>query len=265
VTHIVILTPSTGSVSLGYRDTFAAIACECYRRQREGEAIAVSVIDDVNAGFLPHARNVLFAAAVDGPATHAFWWDSDVAFAPRLLFDLLERPEPMICRPYPMRATSWDGVHDAAIDSLASSGGAIVASADDLRKAGQRWTTAVHFEDGKPVWNEDKRLVRVDHCGFGWVLMKVAAMRAFDEWLEQPTERDWRDRRVVHAFDLRTADGASITMAEDISFCARWVYWRELRNVTPPGAIWAAVDGAVTNGDRAGRFADHLDAHGLGP
>lgn len=253
--HVVILTPSRGQVSLAYRDTFVGIALEAERRSREGDRTRISVLDETTPGLVDHSRNVLFGhvlehAQDDAHISHAFWWDSDVAFAPHLLFDLLERPEPMICRPYPMRGTTWDGVA-----ALIRDFGTGWPSADALARAGLVWLTPLHFVNGAPVWSEDAKLVRVRQCGFGWVLMRIEAMRSFWQGELGPGAspvswmKDVHGRALAPVFDpLTNADGTR--QGEDVSFCARW---RDSGR-----QIWAAPDGAIVNGDRRGTFADYL-------
>ncbi len=249
--HVVILTASRGQVSLGYRDTFTAIAVEAHRRTREGDRIKVSVLDETTPGLVDHSRNVLFGhvlehAAEDANITHAFWWDSDIAFAPHLLFDLLERPEPMICRPYPVRGITWDGIAGLVRDVAPT-----WPKADELARAGLIWTTPLHFEAGAPVWSDDRKLVRVHHCGFGWVLMRIAEMREFSSgwWLDGPL-RDVHGRAIVPVFDQKSnVDGTR--QGEDVSFCDRWR--------ASGRKIWAAPNGFIDNGGHRGAFAAHLE------
>lgn len=247
--HVVILTPSRGQVSLAYRDTFVGIALEAERRTREGDRVRVSVLDETTPGLTDHSRNVLFGhvlehAAEDARITHAFWWDSDVGFAPHLLFDLLERPEAMITRPYPMRGTTWDGVAGMIRDMAPE-----WPNAEQLARAGLVWTTPLHFEAGAPVWSEDKKLVRVRQCGFGWVLMRIPDMISFAT--SMPRWKDVHGRGLAPLFDLLTSEDGT-RQGEDVSFCARW---RE-----DGRTIWAATDGAILNGDRRGTFDEYLRA-----
>ncbi len=252
-THLIILTPSLGRVSLGYRDTFARVMLECARRD-----VKLSVSDATDPGQLVHARNVLLAAAVDSDATHALWWDADIAFEPAAIFDLLERPEAMVCRPYPMRAVDWNAAADYMIDGVG--GPALEGPSEGLRKAAQRWTTILEYENGKPIWSKDGVLVAVGHCGFGWVLHRVDALRQFVRTEADIIEKDWRGRRVARGFDL-FANENGVTVGEDIAFCQRWLEWRG--DLLVSRSIWAAPDRPVQNGDHGGRFADYLEAHGL--
>ncbi|HEV3193022.1 MAG TPA: hypothetical protein VGY54_21090 [Polyangiaceae bacterium] len=254
--HILILTPSLGKVSLGYRDTYAQVVLECHRR-----GIKVSVADAVDPGQLVHARNALLGACLESDATHAFWWDADVYFAPRGLFELLGRTEPMICRPYPMRSVDWTRVRDHLTD-----GGSHQPQV--LRRAAQHWTVALHYdESGRPVWSDDRQLVRVNHCGFGWVLFRMDRLAAFARNVLGPLadfdvppgvlETDWASRRIVRGFDLLPTDKGRVTRGEDVSFCARW---------TLDGhPLWAAPYLSVRNGEHEGRFASYLESHDLLP
>jgi hypothetical protein len=265
MTHILILTPSLGRVSLGYRDTFARLMLECARRE-----IKLSINDVIDPGLLPHARNVLLAAALDSDASHVFWWDADVAFDVLALLDLVDCPAEMICRPYPMRGHDFQAQRDWLLDegNTDATMGAI-PSMDELRNATILWSAMLDYVDGKPVWTSDRKLVRLRHCGFGWVLMKGEAVR---QAFSVSTKKDWHGRR-YHTMSWHTPPGGDgrrllsatafnhaeneqgMLMGEDVSFCASW---RRLDRM-----IWAAPDAVVTNGGRSGRFADYLEQHGF--
>lgn len=258
MTHILILTPSLGRVSLGYRDTYARLLLECARRD-----IKLSVNDVIDPGLLPHARNVLLAAALESDATHAFWWDGDVAFDPSALLDCLDWPEEMICRPYPMRGVDWHSVVEYVRDlpdfARGDEGGWWYLSVERVRNASMLWSVLIDYERGKPAWllqvtgSAPRRLLRVRHCGFGWVLMRVDALRTA---FVVPPEKDWHGRRYHHAFN-HVPNEQGILMGEDVSFCALWRSYGR--------SIWAAPDAVITNGGRSGRFADYLAQHGLLP
>jgi hypothetical protein len=246
VTHILVLTPSLARVSLGYRDTFAGVTLECARRE-----IKLSIADAIDPGLLPHARNVLLAQAVDSDATHAFWWDADVSFEPAALFDLLDRPEAMIVRPYPMRGTDFETLRDYLMDSCRGDG---CPSVDELRDASLLWSSQIAYIDGRPQWSEDGKLIRVETCGFGWVLQKIGTLREFIRGcFFQPGTTDWHGRRFLSAFSHQRNEHG-ILMGEDISFCASW---------RPFAPIWAAPEARIQNGGRIGRFADYLANHGV--
>lgn len=248
---LLVLTPSLGRVSLGYRDTFARLMLECARRD-----VRLSVSDATDPGQLVHARNVLYAAAVASDATHALWWDADVSFPTSAIFDVIDRPEPMICRSYPMRAFDWAELADRVFEKRSEETAIRDVHLRDpqwLKRAAQHWTAQVEFVEGAPVWSADGRLVRVTSCGFGWVLMKVEAMRAFLGLSLEVLPIDWKRRRSVGLFDFVHPGGQ--THGEDTSFCWRWK--------ERGGEIWAAPDLWVTNGDHGGCFADYLRENGL--
>jgi hypothetical protein len=237
MTSLILLSPTAGGrVSNGYADTLARLTLACARREMRLERQTAS-----DGGQLVHARNVLYQAACDSDATHALWWDADVSFDPELLFALLDRPEPMIARPYPCRAPDWSQVSEFMRDRPSGAWGP-----DDLRAASLRWTTTLHFENGKPVWSEDRKLVELESSGFGWVLMHVQEMRSMfgDDWGEP--ERDWNGRRVgAPLFNLLSDP----ICGEDVSFCRRW---RRSRR------IWCAPEGLVQNAEHVGDYAAYL-------
>jgi hypothetical protein len=255
VTHILILTPSLSRVSVAWSDTYAQIVLECHRR-----GVKLSRVDATDPGLLPHARNVLLAVAVDSDATHALWWDADVSFAPADLFDLVERPEAMICRPYPMRGTDFESLHNFLADQPTALP-LRIPTVDELRNASMLWSVGIHYENGKPVWSEDGTLLRVGHTGFGFVLHKVDKLRSFVTetglW-DVRSECDWHRRMSFPAFNHQPNE-QSVLQGEDVSFCWRWNYWARPRD----RMMWAAPDAYVRNGGRVGRFADYLEMHGI--
>jgi len=254
MTHILVLTPSLARVAVAWSDTWAQVLLECSRR-----GFALSRHDATDPGLLPHARNVLLAAAVDSAATHALWWDADVSFAPADLFDLLDRPEAMICRPYPMRGTDFESLHEYLADHWSS---AHLPSVDELRNASMLWSAGIHYDSGKPVWSEDGKLLRVGHTGFGFVLHKLEPLRAFARSRWTQCRFDWHGRPFLPGFN-HTPNAQGVLQGEDVSFCHRW------QNFDVPSCdardpwIWAAPDAFIRNGGRVGRFADYLAAHGF--
>jgi hypothetical protein len=257
VTHLLILTPSLARVSIAWSDTYALLVLECSKR-----GIKVTRADATDPGLLPHARNVLLAEALKSEATHALWWDADVAFDVAGLFELLERPEPMICRPYPMRGTDFDALRDYLLDNLRQHSDGNCPTVEELRNASMLWSVSIHYENGAPVWSDDGVLLRVDHTGFGWVLHKVGSLRRFVEHTLESDGAipksaihriDWHHRQFIPAFDHAPND-QDIWQGEDVSFCQLW-------RMSAP--IWAAPDRFIKNGGRVGKFSDYLEQHGI--
>lgn len=255
--HIIVCTASKEHNSFGYTDTFALLTLECARRD-----IALSIARCGTPGMLQHARNVIFVEACASRATYAFWWDSDIAFEPAGLFDVLDRVTPgvAIARPYPARDVNMQLLRQALLDWQ---GGTPTEA--DLWKMGSRWVCELDFVDGEPIWREG--LVRLRVAGFGWCVMLVEDMRRmlcqahamahFDRSALDKLPHDWLSRPHTHLFDsLQQGElGAPTTEADDWSF---WTRWR-----ASDRELWAASDREIVNGPRAGKYIDYLKRHAL--
>jgi hypothetical protein len=258
--RLLILTPSTGHVDLGYLDTMTRLERAC---QKRGD-IYTNTFHAPNQGMIVNARNMLFVQAIRSDATHAFWWDSDVAFDADLVLALLERPEEMIARTYPMKDTDWTGVEDLVAQLLAKARAGEAfrpPTRDELARSGIRWAAKPFFRvpvnqtELAPVYSEDGKLVEASYCGFGWVLMKIEAMRRFYEQLVDDVDEHEAVRILAGGgvFDLARLPSGVIA-GEDISFCQRW---RKSGR-----KVWVAPDGMIANGQKQGVFAEWLRARG---
>ena len=261
--RLLVLTPSLGQVTLGYRDCFAKVAIECSIR-----GIGFEIADAIAPGMTHHGRNCLLGSAYSWPPPpytrtpedFVFWWDSDIAFEPHALFDLLAQfpaDVSMVARTYPMRTRSVSGLVESLAD--ATDDERRLPTLEAIRASLTLWAGQVRYEDGRPVWHPGPvRLVELTHCGFGWVLFRADGLRDFcDSGIldrEQAPEVDWARRRVIRGFDLgRNPDGT--TEGEDVSFCRRWR--------ATGGRIWCAPEATIANGEYSGRFSDYLKAHNL--
>lgn len=260
MTHLLVLSPTRGTVSDRHADTLCRLAIECHER-----GIKLSRRTSSVPGLLPHSRNLLFAESLELGATHVLWLDADVSFDARLVFDVLDRPEDMIARAYPQRDVRWDAVADAIRDGARTS--------SELERAAYSYGVDLIFHDGRPVWSSDGQLVEIDRVGFGWVLVRMEAMREFASWLRAHVPEvechDWAGHRVIRAFDLRVGtagaipwlgvrgDTAPVMIGEDYS---HQMLWRQSGR-----RIWCAPFDVVRNGTREGAFVEYLRDHGLIP
>jgi hypothetical protein len=224
---LVVCTPSRGSVSLGYRDTFVLLKDLCEER-----AVGFGVFDDTTSGQLSHSRNLLLyrIASELEDEDWALWMDSDVSFDPILVIDVLHREEPIVARAYPTKAPP-DGQDFANM---------------------QQWSVYPALNGMKVIWSEDKQLVEAQHTGFGCLLMRAFAAK---EMQAQYGLFGRAGTPSIPAFDL-LEDGDGRAAGEDGSFCYRW-------RVEMGGKIWIAPDGFIRNGDRGGNYLEEL-AEGIG-
>lgn len=259
MTHrLLILTPSAGQVDIGYLDTMTRLERACHAR-----GIFTNTMHAPNSGMLVNARNLLYVQAIRSDATDVLWWDSDVAFDVEHLLSVIDRTEDMIARPYPMKDTDWSCVEDLVeqlIEQARAGKEFRPPTRDELARAGIRWAAkpilkaAELIEPGAlaPVFSSDGKLVELSYCGFGWVLMKIEAMRRFyEDVIASHADED----AALGPFDLRR-NGQGVIIGEDMSFASRWR--RDGRR------IWAATDGTIQNGRAAGHFGEWLRARGWG-
>lgn len=228
--RLIVLTPSKGQVCIEQRDMLMKLAV---RMSKAGHRLITC--DDCTAGFLHHSRNLLLAAlaARSNILDWALWLDSDTYFDPDAVLAMLDRPEEMIIWNYPKRIA-------VDIFNPPESQAAWVKTVRD--KGGMEWTSSpLMTNDGKMIWSEDKKLVRMQQCAFGAVMMKPSVALKMRKACPQ-SKPDWAGRVLIPAFNL--LDNA---VGEDYSFTRRW---NEIG-----GEMWCEPGTFVNNGQSGGRFS----------
>jgi hypothetical protein len=229
---LVVCTPSLGSVSLGYRDSYRILSHLCDER-----GITLTVFDDTNRGHLRDARNCLLyriSQELDDE-DRALWWDSDVSFDPALALELWARKERLIARAYLVPVPSFDEQPPAPVWSV------------DLHRSGGGWGNKGFS------WSEDKQLVKADCVGFGCVMMRPSLARDMREKLGVFGQGDEKPR--IQGFSELEDERQRVT-GEDGAFCFRM---GALLDEKP----WVAPWGYLDNRGAVGCYLDHLAA-GIG-
>jgi hypothetical protein len=234
--RVMILTPSRGTISLAQRDMLLRLAV---RLKDSGHHM--SFADDTTSGLLSHSRNLLLGTSVlrSHQLDWLLWLDADISFGHESILEMMWRPEEIIAWTYPMRIP-FDVLNPPEPER---------GHAELLLAGGSRWTAWPRYlSDGSMVWSPDQRLVELEQCGFGAVLMRPQVARRMYH-LAPRKGVDWTRRFYIPGFDL-SWDSFGNLSSEDISFC---------RKIRAEGhRIWCDPRPYVTNGQTGGRFDDEL-------
>jgi hypothetical protein len=221
---LVVCTPSRGSVSLGYRDTFNQLSMMCADR-----GVDFDVFDETLPNELHQARNLLLYKVAEELDEEDWAWfqDSDVSLRPELVFDLMGREEEIIARAYPIKPYAD---HPPT------------------------WSAFPIMPNAKTIyWSEDKKLIQAESFGFGAVMMRATLAKKCQEKFGVRGKGAPRTvNRSIPAFDLIENEWG-ILCGEDMSFCHRC---REMLNTQ----LWIAPDGWVQNGSAGGIYLDEIKA-----
>jgi len=223
---LVVVTPSRGSVSIGYRDLVRGLERLCEERDVEFD-----IIDELLAQEIHQARNLLLYKVSElEDEDWALWLDSDVSCKPRLFIDKMHRPEEIIARVYPIKPHNNDPPGWAASPFMTQSRGR---------------------QQNQLVWNEDKTMLQASYVGFGAVMMRAtAAKKCRERYGVQGRGAPRGVGRGIPAFDHRVNEW-DIRCGEDVSFCHRW-------NQEMGERIWIAPDGRIRNGTYSGIFLEQV-------
>lgn len=172
----------------------------------------ISMVPITRSGILPDNRNWITRAALEGPATHLFWLDSDMRFPKDALARLVDWNEPIVGTNY------------------------------ITRKLPPRPTAKMLAQDGisfvdYPIARGATGLERVDVIGFGCVLIRSDVFRKLPEpWFHMP----WVSTDLMHCgedgwFCLQAAEaGYKVLIDRGLS--------RELRHIGEIEISWDEYD-----------------------
>jgi hypothetical protein len=197
----------------------------------------------ISLSLLPRARNVYASIVLNDPTfTHLLFIDSDMAFGPELIANMLAFNKPLTGVVYPKRHLNYDEFH-----RLGAAGGnpllSRVLSVDYIGADGDLVTTT--GSNGERVWNVQDGFVQTKVAGTGIMLIARAVLETMLErfpelWVPSPgLQSVGLEGGLLQCFDpinLRGDNG--LIMGEDFAFCRRWVEGCG-------GEIWVNVDQAV--------------------
>lgn len=198
----------------------------------EARGIGLHVELLASDALITRARARLAARFLAHPqATHLFFVDADIGFAPETVFRLLDAEKALVGGVAPLKMIDWDKVREAAragaADLMARSVGYVVRF---LPTADQ----SVQVEDG---------FARVSYIGNGFMMIRRETLtRVADAHAELAADLSDIEpglSRVPMVFDTMIEPGTGQHLSEDYAFCHRW---RGLG-----GEIWADVQSRLTH------------------
>jgi hypothetical protein len=186
-----------------------------------------------NDSLITRARNTQLAIFMQNPMlTHFLFIDSDIAFPPEAIVDLIESDYEVCACPYPRKAYDFSKYKDDVCDAMDY----ILHLSTDGSAPG----TKVEI----PVYKG--AFVRADEVGTGFLMVKRSAfekmIRAYPE-LRHILDTMPEGVTEMHAlFDTMIEPGTRRFNSEDYSFCRRWrdigghVYVCTTHNLSHTGA-----------------------------
>ena len=229
-----------GMVNVEFLKSVLALQAACEAR---GVGLHVELLGD--DALITRARARLAAIFLADPrATHLFFVDADIGFAPENVFRLLDAGKDLAGGVYPLKGLDWTKVRAAAAegapDLMAKSLGYVIRfipAAD----------SSVQVEDG---------LAMVSYVGTGFMMIRRAAVErvtaAHRELTADLSELDVVAPRAVIIFDTMIEPETGQHLSEDYAFCRRW---RDLG-----GEIWADMESRLTHVGQAAYAGSLVEA-----
>jgi hypothetical protein len=248
VTKICVATPAYGEMAyMPYAQSLLRLQQALLRRDDQMLHVTVSFSE------MSEARNFLLTHWFDKTdASHILFVDTDIAFEPALVLEMLALQKPVVGVVYPLRHLNLMRIVEAA--AKGESPPRAIARGHDF---------AVRPLQGKPPRTLNG-FVEVEGCGAGILLVSRACIAEMLKKRPQLSDRTAKKssplardlERLIRAFDPMTAQG--VRLADDFSFCHRW-------RTDCGGEIWARADRAVTHMGPHRYEARIADAAGGGP
>jgi hypothetical protein len=227
--HIMVATPCYGSqLTASYVTSALALQRSCLER---GIRIQFKLLH--GQALITRARADLVAEFLQSEATHLFFVDADIGFAPDQALRLLAFDADVTAAAYPQKRIDWERVR-----TLAGSGRAdIEAAALDY---------VIYFEDAGPL-QATNGFIRVRYAGAGFLLIRRSALLRLCEahpelrYKAAQRETDLRDDGPYRyaLFECLIDPETGHYLSEDYAFCRRW---RDLG-----GAIWLDMHSRLTH------------------
>lgn len=238
--HLYLATPCHGGqVNLFFLRAVFDLQRACRER---GIGLTVDLLP--NDHLIARARARLAARFLSVPqATHLFFVDADIGFAPADAFRLLDAGRDVAAGVYPVKSLDWERVRAAAQAGAADLMGASLSYVVRfLPNADNR----VEVEDG---------FAQVAYAGAGFLLIRRAALQRVVDAHPELTANvadSGGPAQAAMVFDTMIEPETGHYLSEDYAFCRRW---RDLG-----GEIWAEVEARLTHVGQAAYAGRLLDA-----
>jgi hypothetical protein len=214
VPTLFIATPCYGGlVTSSYTNSLMALYAACLGRRMP---LTWHLMED--DAMITRARAELVASFLKTDATHLFFIDADIGFAPEQVFRLLDFGSDFCAGAYPLKDIDWSKIARAA------SAGKI-----DLEMAAMNYVLLWHAKGGKVEARNG--FARVRHAGAGFLLVTRTAINklcsthpglAYDQ-VHAVTSGKMAERcRSFALFDPIIDRNTGEYLSEDYAFCRRW-------------------------------------------
>lgn len=205
-----------------------------------GEALITRGRSRLAAHFLVHPK-----------ATHLFFCDADIGFAPDDVFRLLDAGKQVAAGVYPIKSIDWDKVRRAAKGGV-----------PDLMSASLGYVLRFLPDPNNNVEVDDNGFANVAYAGTGFLMLRRDAVEKVTAAHPELKARmgDMGDKlapEAVMVFDTMIEPETGEYLSEDYAFCRRW---RDLG-----GEIWADFGSRLTHVGHTAYVGSLLEALQAGP
>lgn len=189
--------------------------------------------------LVTRARNVCAAIFLKNSLyTHLMFVDADIGFEPEDIERLLEKHEPFVCSPYPIKRYNFDKVREIDSGKLERMTG------DEIRAKLLRYNVHVSKNIGNYSREIMNGFMEIDRAGTGFMLIR---REVFDLMMKEypmlrykshdAQEKQYED--FLWLFFDCMVDDDNHYLSEDFAFCERW------RNLG--GKIWLDLKARLTH------------------
>jgi len=218
--HLFVAIPCYGGqVAIEHLHSVVALAAAC---EAKGIGCHVELLEDDRV--IQRARARLAKAFLGHPAaTHLFFIDADIGFAPENALRLLAADKDLAAGVYPVKHLDWERIRAAAL-----------AGAADIQAAAATYVVRFLPAAGNAV-EVDGGFARVAYVGTGFMLVRRAVVeRVAEAHPELMAELEELGGLTPMIFEPMVEPETGEYLSEDYAFCRRW---RDLG-----GEVWADVE-----------------------